>query len=97
MNIGIPANQARAFASIQLPQGNTWRVVSITALASVRNVVTSDVDTFLPSNPTFEVRATESGAIETYILPGAVLTATAQKKTQAGATSVVVIVTVRKP
>ncbi len=82
--------------AVDLPAGNAWRVVSITALASVGNVVTSDVDTFLESNPTFEVKATECGSIETYILPRAVLTATAQKKRQIGAASVVVIVTVRK-
>lgn len=98
VTISIPANQSKSAQSIQMPAGNAWKVVSISALASVGNIATSDVDTFLVSNPTFELRASEGGSLETYLLPGAVLTAIAQKKKpQIGAATIVIIVTVRRP
>jgi len=65
------------------------------AFASLGGVVTTDVDTIITSNPEFQLRATESGAVET-LISGGTLRATATKRKPMGVVFVRVIATLQQ-
>jgi hypothetical protein len=94
-DINIAAASTGAYADLAIPAGN-WRIVSIIAYASQGFVVTTDVDTIITSNPEFQLRATESGAVETFISGGALRATATKKKAGIGAVFVRVIATLQQ-
>src|SRR5689334_776212 len=90
----IPANLSSApSADVKVPPG-LWRVTSLLAFATVGEVVTTDIDAVLTTNPEIQLRFGEAGSMEP-LLPlgqnGGAVRVTATKKKPMGAVFVRVV------